>query len=102
VTGEMFRERCPECAELGHTDCYEAGQRAGREDAAQREDDLLELAWGLIANADVRTLDERDDEWGSAARKWRDDYHAWLHDWVNRDQPVGSGVVQPVEERQPE
>jgi hypothetical protein len=28
-------KECPECAELGHTSCWEAAYRAGREDAAQ-------------------------------------------------------------------
>lgn len=33
---------CPECAELGHTSCYEAGRRAGREDAARLADETAE------------------------------------------------------------
>jgi hypothetical protein len=33
---------CPECAELGHTDCYEAGCRAGLEAAARTAVELLQ------------------------------------------------------------
>lgn len=40
--------------------------------------DLLEMAWVLIASADTRLIDHRDDEWGKAARRWRDGYHALL------------------------
>lgn len=29
----MDLNRCPECAELGHDTCYEAGRRAGRDAA---------------------------------------------------------------------
>lgn len=32
--GDPPRE-CPECVELGHTDCWESAYRAGREDAAR-------------------------------------------------------------------
>lgn len=62
-----------------------AGQHAaGGEDltSPDRMADMLEMAWTIIANADVRTIEERDDEWGAAARKWRDNYHAWLAAWV--------------------
>jgi hypothetical protein len=40
--------------------------------------DLLEMAWCLIANAATRLIDDRTDEWGICARRWRAGYHATL------------------------
>ena len=37
-------------------------------------EDLLELAWGLIANANEGDWDKATKEWREAARKWRDTY----------------------------
>lgn len=39
------------------------------------DDDLLEAAWGIIANADRGW---NDPEWKEAAERWRDDYHERL------------------------
>lgn len=44
---------------------------------------LLELAWGLIANAGWDAGTGQDDlakspGWHEAATRWRDRYHAWL------------------------
>ena len=36
--------------------------------------DLLEAAWGLLANADW----DRDPEWTAAVERWRDAYHETL------------------------
>ncbi len=41
--------------------------------------DLLEMAWVVIANAsDWNTEDKDESEWLVAARRWRDDYHGTL------------------------
>lgn len=40
-------------------------------------DDLLEAAWGLIANASD-WMDDSRTEWTDAAKKWRDAYHETL------------------------
>ena len=47
------------------------------------EADLLEMAWGIIANAgwDASSGDvslAKTTGWHEAAVRWRDDYHAWL------------------------
>lgn len=39
-------------------------------------EDLLEMAWSLICSADTRTIDERNDDWGECARRWRAGYFA--------------------------
>lgn len=41
--------RCQECAELGHADCYAAGRRAGREDAARSTLSLDEINEAISA-----------------------------------------------------
>jgi hypothetical protein len=45
--------------------------------------DLLEAAWGIIANAgwDAGSGDvtlSKTTGWHEATLRWRDDYHAWL------------------------
>ena len=37
--------------------------------------DLLELAWGLIANAGNSDWTTESAEWQEAAVRWRDEYH---------------------------
>lgn len=45
---------------------------------------MLEMAWGIIANAsDWRMSEEgfsKSDEWVEAAERWRDNYHEWLQE----------------------
>ena len=41
-------------------------------------DDLLEAAWGIIANAWDWNMDDRQD-WRAAAKRWRDAYHETLN-----------------------
>jgi len=41
-------------------------------------DDLLELAWGIIANANGGDWDKATPEWHDAAERWRDRYFAIL------------------------
>jgi hypothetical protein len=40
--------------------------------------DLVERAWGVIASAGGGDWKRETKEWGDAAAKWRDDYHAWI------------------------
>jgi hypothetical protein len=44
-------------------------------------DDLLDVAWTVIANAPGW---DTDNEWHDAAVRWRDRYHAYL-DWTTSD-----------------
>ena len=44
------------------------------------KDDLLELAWGVIANAYGGNWGDANDEWHGAAIRWRDQYHDQLMD----------------------
>lgn len=41
-------------------------------------DNLLELAWGLIANASSGNWADETDEWQEAARRWRDSYDKYI------------------------
>jgi hypothetical protein len=41
-------------------------------------DDLLETAWGIIANAGGGNWDTQSLEWQLAAARWRDRYHEAL------------------------
>jgi hypothetical protein len=43
-----------------------------------RKADLLERAWGIIANAGGGDWDRETPDWKDAALGWRDEYHAWL------------------------
>lgn len=49
-------------------------------------DDLIESAWGLIANAGGGDWTKESDEWRAAAERWRERYHAALD---AGDVPVG-------------
>ena len=40
--------------------------------------DLLEEAWGLIANAGMGDWEKETPEWRIAAGRWRDEYHTAL------------------------
>jgi len=42
------------------------------------KDELIEMAWGIIANAHQGMWENANDEWQEAARGWRDRYHAQL------------------------
>ena len=41
-------------------------------------DDLLEAAWGIIANAYGGAWELAGSDWRKAAERWRDEYHAHL------------------------
>lgn len=41
-------------------------------------DQLLHVAWGLIANAYGGAWNLASEEWRKAAEAWRDDYHEFL------------------------
>jgi hypothetical protein len=40
--------------------------------------DLMEWAWGIIANAGGGNWDLETPEWQEAAAKWRDAYHEFI------------------------
>jgi hypothetical protein len=40
--------------------------------------DLLETAWGIIANASEGDWDQESDDWQGAAVRWRDHYYELL------------------------
>ena len=40
--------------------------------------DLLEAAWGIIANAGGGNWETQTKEWQKAAARWRDRYHTTL------------------------
>jgi hypothetical protein len=42
------------------------------------DNEMLEAAWGIIANAHGGNWDEASDEWKEAAENWRDAYHRYL------------------------
>ena len=46
--------------------------------------DLLETAWGIIANACGGNWDDAHNhpDWKAAAKRWRDDYHAQLDKYL--------------------
>ncbi len=42
----------------------------------KNKDELLEFAWGIIANANEGNWDKATKEWKKAAEIWRDGYFA--------------------------
>lgn len=47
--------------------------------------DLLDAAWGVIANAYGGNWDQADDVWRGAAERWRDNWHELLTQHCARD-----------------
>lgn len=45
--------------------------------------DLLETAWGIIANAGGGNWETQSAEWRTAAEGWRDGYHDVLDNWTH-------------------
>ena len=43
--------------------------------------DLVEYAWGIIANAGGGDWTTQTDDWQKAAAKWRDRYHEFLDEY---------------------
>lgn len=42
--------------------------------------ELLESAWGIIANASNGDWEKESDAWQAAALRWRDEYHALIQE----------------------
>ena len=42
------------------------------------EAELIESAWGIIANVNHGDWTGETQEWRDAAEKWREQYHDWL------------------------
>jgi hypothetical protein len=55
--------------------------------------DLLESAWGVIANAGWDGL-ARPDSWQQAAERWRDKYHDILHRALHPEPPADAAVAR--------
>lgn len=56
-------------------------------------DDLLGMAWTIIANCGVKVSagwEDQDPEWVAAAEKWRDQYHRWLDKRYGVEAPGGA------------
>lgn len=48
--------------------------------------DMLEQAWGIIANAGGGNWDNETPEWRRAAERWRDEvFHPYLHEEARQD-----------------
>lgn len=62
-------------------------------------DDLLDLAWGLIANASEGDWDREHPDWKAAAERWRDLWHARLD--AQRKPTVAGEGPRPVAPREP-
>ena len=62
----------------------EARDAAVRADAHKKLLHLLEIAWGVIANASGGDWTKETQEWRQAAAKWRDD---WLAE-IKSDEPL--------------
>jgi len=52
---------------------------------APLESNLLEAAWGIIANAHEGDWDRATCQWREAATRWRDEYHKTLGDQTTPD-----------------
>jgi hypothetical protein len=46
--------------------------------------DLLESAWGIIANAGGGDWTTQTAEWQEAARRWRDSYHEAIKPFIGQ------------------
>ena len=59
--------------------------------------DLLEIAWGVIANASDWDIMKGEDvarpEWVNAATRWRDDYHKVLEEHLKKTIPASEVVI---------
>jgi len=69
--------------QMGYVAGYDARGDAAQQVAETDSNDLLELAWGIIANAgdwlvvaDGTPCSQRAQTWREAAARWRDRYHA--------------------------
>lgn len=65
----------------------EALQRPNVPVLVTRYMDLLEAAWGIIANAHEGNWDKERPEWQEAAARWREDYHEVLGDYLAKVRP---------------
>ena len=50
--------------------------------------DLLESAWGIIANAGGGDWTTQTDDWQIAAARWREKYHNLPEMKLNKEAPV--------------
>ena len=50
-------------------------------EAAEQASDLLETAWGIIANAGGGDWQKETEVWQGAVSRWRENYFAWDRAW---------------------
>ena len=68
----------------------------GEEDGVDRVSmahDLVEYAWGIIANASGSNWTLETEDWQKAAAKWRDQYHEYLG-MFNRSERVEESISE--------
>ena len=78
MADEVLEAARPHLAAATQADIMGAAREA-RLDERERWADLLEAAWGVIANAGWND-DAKSPGWQEAAEHWRDRYHAYLDD----------------------
>lgn len=83
-----------------------APEPAAAEDSALPSEpvmDLLEAAWGIIANAGAGDWDSQPQAWREAAERWRDRYHAAVRAFCGQlpaeepDPPLPDGIFGRLE-----
>ena len=65
------------------------------------EKDILELAWGLIANVSGGEWDKQSTDWQKAARRWRSLYGAYLlqpkkDTYQNQEEPILQNLPEEI------
>lgn len=76
---------------MNHQQYSSDGGRSGKPDEAHSTqptaDNLIELAWGLIANAGGGNWESESREWRQAAMKWREIHSGWLTERTEHSSP---------------
>jgi hypothetical protein len=63
----------------------------------QDVDDMLELAWGLIANVSGGDWEKQNTDWVGAAERWRDSYFSMLKKTCKNDEAENPQVEKCVD-----
>jgi hypothetical protein len=90
VLGGTDHSRCYEIQAKEADRCREIDEMLAwwkewvQHDDPSEEADLLESAWGIIANAGGGNWQSQSHEWVVAAARWRDRYQKWIDDQNNR------------------
>jgi len=70
-----------------------------RDDPPPTNQDLLEAAWGLIANVSHGDWKVQSEDWQQAAALWREQYHATMGQRVEPEAVHALRVISQVFER---